>query len=88
MSERKAKNTNRATKQWMNALTDYLKEKELGLIEGIATSDLPSILGDFYFSIRKQKKKEPTVKRKRLQLPHSEPEYDKKYYKKQFLEIS
>ena len=55
MAHRKAENTNKATKQWVLCLNDYLKEKQLPNIDDITTEDLPSVLGDFYFSARKKR---------------------------------
>ena len=68
LEERKAKNTNRATKQWVSAFTQYLKEKQAGEINNVTVQTLPKLLEDFYFSLRKQKKKEPKKKRSKLQL--------------------
>ena len=54
MKNRKAENTNIATKQWVSCLQAYLNERKLGQLDDIETEDLPKIIGDFYFSIRKK----------------------------------
>ena len=55
LQKRKALNTNRATKKWVQCLNDYLKEQKLGDIETISSDQLPEIIGDFYFSARKKR---------------------------------
>ena len=55
MANRKAKNTNRVTKQWFSCLKAFLKERKLPDLESIPDTDLPQILGEFYYSARKQK---------------------------------
>lgn len=50
---RKAPNTNKATKLWMNCFSDYLKEKKLPPVYKIESDDLPNILSDFYTELRK-----------------------------------
>ena len=64
MSERKAKITNRATKQWLATLNDYLKERKLGSFDDVKTEDWPQVLTDFYFSLQKQPKKKKDSKSK------------------------
>ena len=54
MENRKAKNTNRATKQWVDCFKSYLNERKLGKIEDLQKENLPEIMGDFYFSLRKK----------------------------------
>ena len=84
LEERKAKNTNRATKLWVSTLSQYLSERKLGNIEEQTVQTLPKILEDFYFSLRKQKKKEPKEGKSKLQLSkrdENDDDNDDKYYK-------
>ena len=46
---RKAVNTNRATKQWVQCLNAYLQEKNLPDLDSIDHDELPKVIGDFYF---------------------------------------
>ena len=57
MKNRKAKNTNRATKQWTNAFRSYLKAKKLPNLDLLTIDELPDILGDYYFSLRQKPEK-------------------------------
>ena len=57
MLNRKAENTNKATKQWIACLSDFLKERKLPKVDEIADAELPQILGEFYFSLRKKRVK-------------------------------
>lgn len=50
-------NTKKATKVWMNVVTAYIKEKQLGVcIEEIPTDQLPTFLFNFYSEVRKDNK--------------------------------
>lgn len=51
--DRKAANTNLATKCWMKCFADYLKECKLPGQDDIETDQLPQILSDFYTELRK-----------------------------------
>ena len=55
LKNRKALNTNKATKCWVNCLMEYLLEKNYPVLEDITTDDLPSILSDFYTEVSKKK---------------------------------
>ena len=55
LKRRKAENTNKATKSWIDCLEDYLKDKGLGPLEGIVGVDLPKILETFYIDVWCQK---------------------------------
>ena len=46
-SKQKAKNTNDATRLWMNCFGDYLIEKGLPSVENISNEQLPGILENF-----------------------------------------
>ena len=78
LQERKANNTNRSTKQWVNAFSDYLKERQLPKVEDLETEQLPEIIGDFYFSARKQPKKNRLSLKKK---ENSDDDPNDKYYK-------
>lgn len=56
--KRKAPNTNRATKLWIQCFREYLTEKNLKAIDDIETKDLPGILEQFYSEVRKKEKRE------------------------------
>lgn len=54
LDERVKKNTQKATKVWLNVVTAYMKEKKLGVcIDEITTEDLPNFLFKFYSEVRK-----------------------------------
>ena len=55
LQNRKALNTNRATKQWISCLNAFLKERQLPDVDSIDLEQLPQIISDFYFSVRKKK---------------------------------
>ena len=55
LKNRKALNTNRATKQWVQCLNAYLTERKLGDVDSIETKKLPDIIGNFYFSTHKKR---------------------------------
>ena len=55
LQNRKALNTNRATKQWVSCLNAYLNERDLPDIDHVDLDELPTIIGDFYFSVRKKR---------------------------------
>ena len=52
LEERNAKNTNKATKSSLKALTSYLIEKELRALCDILDDDLPELLLNFYTDLR------------------------------------
>ena len=83
LENRKAQSTNRATKQWVQALSEYLIQSNMPTLENIDNENLPDILGNFYFSIRKQPKKSPKKKNKnRLSLKSNpDPNKDDRFYK-------
>ena len=54
LENRKALNTNRATKQWILCLNDFLKERSLPEVDSIDLDKLPELMGDFYFSAHKK----------------------------------
>lgn len=53
MENRKAPNTQKATKLWMNAFNDYLEERSYPSADAIETKDLPVALMNFYTELRK-----------------------------------
>lgn len=54
LQERVKKNTQKATKVWLNVVTAYMKEKNLGVcIDEVTTEDLPNFLFKFYSEVRK-----------------------------------
>ena len=55
MLNRKAENTNKATKQWITCFSEFLKERKLPKVDDIPNDDLPKVLGDFYFSLQKKR---------------------------------
>ena len=52
MRERKAENTNKATKMWMDCFREYLAEKNLPPVDQLKVEDLPPILKDFYTEVK------------------------------------
>lgn len=58
IEERKAPNTNKATKLWMSCFTDYLEEKELPKLNELDIQNLPEILENFYSEVRKKERKD------------------------------
>ena len=54
MRQRKAENTNIATKLWIGCFSEYLTEKQLKPIEELDLDSLPPILTDFYTEITKK----------------------------------
>ena len=57
IQNRKAKNMNRATKQWVDCFQVYLTERNLSQLDDIVNDNLAKIIGDFYFSLRKKQPK-------------------------------
>ena len=55
LRRRKADNTNKSTKLWIDCFKDYLQSKGLQPIEAITDLDLPKILESFYIDVRSQK---------------------------------
>lgn len=53
MTDRHKDNTQRATKNSVKILQDYLAEKKLSKLEDITDENLPNILYDFYSDLRK-----------------------------------
>ena len=73
LDNRKALNTNRATKQWISCLNEYLVERGLSKVDDMDLDQLPSVMGDFYFSARKKSINEDGVQEKnksKLKLRH------------------
>ena len=54
LQKKKSTSTNNATRLWINCLREYLVEKECPELEAIETSELPSILSNFYFELRRK----------------------------------
>lgn len=49
------KNTQKATKVWLNVVSAYMKEKNIGFcIEEVTTEELPNFLFKFYSEVRKE----------------------------------
>ena len=48
LQNRKAQNTNRATKQWISCLNEFLCERNLPNVDCMDIEDLPKILEEFY----------------------------------------
>ena len=67
---RKALNMNRATKQWVLCLNDFLKERQLPDVDYLDLDQLPDIIGDFYFSARKKKISEEGIDQSDNKLTH------------------
>ena len=55
LQQHNAKNTNKATKCSVTALREYLKEKDLPILEEILDCDLPDLLEKFYVDACKKK---------------------------------
>ena len=55
LSKRKAENTNLSTKLWINALKDYLIEKQYPDLEELTDEQLNNVIGSFYLEARKKK---------------------------------
>lgn len=55
LSEKDRKSTQRATKNMVKILTDYLAEKKLKPLDELLNEELPDILLDFYTNLRKAK---------------------------------
>ena len=55
LANRKAENTNKATKQWIHCVQAFLDQRKLSELKDIPDADLPKIIGDFYFSVRKKR---------------------------------
>ena len=60
----KALNTNRATKQWVLCLIDFLKERNMPDVDHLDLDELPNIIGDFYFSAPKKRISEEGIQPK------------------------
>lgn len=60
MSKRKADNTNRSTKLWMDCFSDFLVQTNRTPVDSNTNADLPEILGDVYFSLWKSKPRNKT----------------------------
>ena len=58
MDDRKAENTNKATKLWVDLFVAFLKEKHYPEIDDIPTLDLADIIEDFYLALRSKRKLE------------------------------
>ena len=54
LNNRKAENTNIATKQWVKCLNEFLASKKLPCVDDIQAEQLPDVIGEFYFSVRKK----------------------------------
>ena len=59
--KRKAKNTNDATRLWVNCFKEYLSENSLADIDEISNEQLSDVLTDFYVEV-KNKRPSDTVK--------------------------
>ena len=55
LEKRKADNTNKATKLWVDCFNDYLKDNGLGDVVELKAEQLPAILEKFYVEVRSQK---------------------------------
>ena len=55
LKNRKAYNTNRATKQWIACLNDFLNEQNMPDVDSLTVEQLPQVIRDFYFSARKKR---------------------------------
>ena len=55
LANRKAVNTNKATKQWIDCLESFLKERNIGPLRNVSNEDLPKFMGDFYLSACKKR---------------------------------
>ena len=55
LKRRKAQNTNKSTKLWIDCLEDYLKARDLGGVDALKAEDLPQLLETFYVEVRSQK---------------------------------
>lgn len=54
LDERVKKSTQNATKVWLNVISSYMKEKEIGVcIDEVTTEDLPNFLFEFYSEVRR-----------------------------------
>ena len=58
--KRNKENTNKATKQWINCFKDFLFETGLPELDLLQPKDLPEILENFYSSVCKKPKDEPS----------------------------
>ena len=76
LENRKAQNTNRATKQWISCLNDFLNERNMGDVDQLNIDDLPKVIGEFYFSARKKRISEEGIE-KDLITPKSRLSYYK-----------
>ena len=70
LENRKALNTNRATKQWILCLNDYLHECNLPDADNIDLEELPEVIGDFYFSAHKKRLSEDGTEESKEKLKH------------------
>ena len=61
LKKRKAENTNKSTKLWLDCFDDYLNQKGHGCIDTVTELDLPQILEKFYVEVRSQKAKTDNV---------------------------
>ena len=55
LEKRKAVNTNKSTKMWIDCFEEYLADKQLPSIDTLTKANLPEILEIFYVDIRSQK---------------------------------
>ena len=55
LNKRKAQNTNKVTKLWIDCFSDYLHQKQLPQVEDLTAEQLPNILENFYVEVRSQK---------------------------------
>ena len=57
----KKKSTNKATETHVNLLKTFVMKRKMGILEEILDADLPSLLKDFYFSMRTTNKETYSV---------------------------
>ena len=55
LRRRKAENTNKSTKLWVDCFEQYIKERQLPLIDTLTAEQLPKMLESFYVDVRSQK---------------------------------
>ena len=73
LANRKAENTNKAMKQWIDCLKAFLKERKIGPLEYVSDDELPKVMGDFYLCACKKHISEEgidTSKDKKNKLKH------------------
>ena len=67
MDGRKADNTNKATKLWIDVFKTFLSERNLPEVEEISDLDLPNAIEDFYVSLRSKRKLEEKEAKKSIE---------------------